>query len=398
MSWAETKTCLKNFKHPAFSLIHFQPSVLHSKLLSLKLSEIISYFNTLAPFALQEGYDNSGLQVGDASLEITGALICLDVTEEIVDEAITLGFNLIISHHPVIFRPLKQLSTETETERLIFKAIQHGIALLSLHTNLDFVQGGVNTKICLKLGMKNCRMLRPSEDTLLKLAFFVPVKSAQQVRNAIFDAGAGVIGEYDMCSFNTNGTGTFRGSAHSDPYVGVSGKLHLEAEIKVETILPVWLRERVVKALLQNHPYEEVAYDLYPLKNINPAAGLGMIGELEQAMEENEFLTAVKSIFTAGCIRHTECTGRKIKKIAVCGGSGSSLINDAIRQGADAFLTADIKYHQFFDAGSRLLLADVGHYESEQFTKELIYELLNEKFPKFALRLTKINTNPINYL
>jgi len=362
------------------------------------LKEIISVFEQAAPFALQESYDNSGLQTGNPGMEIHAALICLDVTGEVLDEAVRLKANLVISHHPIIFQGIKSLTGRNETERILIRAIKEEIAILSVHTNFDNIARGVSSKICRKLNLLNVRILDPMKSALVKLVFFVPESHAAAVREKIFDAGAGVIGKYDMCSFNTAGEGSFRASENADPFVGEKEKLHFEKEIRVETILPAAISENVVSALINSHPYEEVAYDLYPVLNKNPEAGMGAVGDLADEMDERVFLEMVKNKFNSGCVRHTRLLDRKIRKVAVCGGSGSFLLPKAIASGADVFVTGDFKYHQFFDAENRILIADIGHYESEQFTKELFYELLIKKYPKFALHLSKVNTNPINYL
>ena len=364
----------------------------------MKVKEIISWFDEIAPFSYQESYDNSGLQTGDPDSEITSALICLDVTEEVVEEAMKLEAQLIISHHPVIFGELKSLTGRSQTERVIIKAIRNDIAILSGHTNFDNVFRGVSLRMCEKLELKNPVILKPAADLLIKLVVFVPVEHLENVRESIFNAGAGVIGNYDMCSFNMEGRGTFRGSENSNPFAGRKEEFHSEKEIRLETILPAVLQHKVVAAMLSTHPYEEVAYDLYPLINKYEKAGMGMIGELPEPVNEVEFLNHIKKVFHCGCIRHTRLTGRDVSRVAVCGGSGSFLLKDAINRGGDIFISGDFKYHQFFDAENRILIADIGHFESEQFTKELFYELLTKKFPKFAFHLSKLNTNPINYL
>lgn len=364
----------------------------------MKLKEIERFFNETASFSLQESYDNSGLQLGDRETEIKGALLCIDITEEVIDEAIRHGQNLVISHHPLIFRNLKSITGKDMTERSLVRAIKNDIAILSVHTNLDSVREGVNERICDKLGLVNRKILSPLKGRLMKLVFFVPDRDAETVRQAIFKAGAGVIGKYDSCSFNMSGKGSFRAGEDAEPYVGKPGELHFEDETRVETIFPGSIVQKVVKALLDAHPYEEVAYDLYPLANEWPEAGMGMTGDLEEPMDEHDFLNGLKRIFNAGCVRYTSLLGKKISKVAVCGGSGSFLLRDAINSGSDAFVSGDFKYHQFFEAEKRILVADIGHYESEQFTKELFYESLRKKFPKFALRLSEVNTNPINYL
>ncbi len=363
----------------------------------MKLSEIISVIESFAPLSYQEPYDNAGLILGNEDMETEKALITVDVTEDVINEAVEVNAGLIISHHPVIFDGLKKLTGDTYTERIIIKAIQNNLAIYAAHTNLDNIGEGVNFKICQKLGLSDIKILTPADDELRKLVTFVPVDHADSVRSAIFSAGAGHIGNYGECSYNIEGLGTFKGSEDTSPYAGEKGKLHFEKELRIETIFPKALRQQVISALIAAHPYEEVAYDIYPLDNIYAGAGKGMTGKLENDIDELTFLKILKSIFNIKVIKHTKLRGKKISKVAVCGGSGSFLIKDAISAGADIFVTGDIKYHQFFDADNRILAADVGHYESEQFTKEIFYELLKKNLPKFALHLSEVITNPINY-
>jgi len=364
----------------------------------MKIREIISSIETFAPLAFQENYDNAGLIIGDQEQEAKGALITVDVTEEIIDEAINKKINLIIAHHPIIFAGLKKITGKNYIERIIIKALKNDIAIYAAHTNLDNIQGGVNSKIAEKLNLQNTRILAPLNNHLMKLVYFVPVAQAEETRKAIFKAGAGHIGNYDMCSYNLEGKGSFRAGEDANPFVGNKNEIHYEDEIRIETIFPKHLKHKIINALIEAHPYEEVAYDIYPLENKFERAGSGMIGELKKEIPEIEFLEQVKKIFKAQCIRHTKLFNKPVKKIAICGGSGSFLLNEAIKQNADVFISADFKYHQFFDAENKIIIADIGHFESEQVTKELFYELLIKKFPKFAVYLTEINSNPINYL
>ncbi len=359
--------------------------------------EITGALEALAPLSFQESYDNSGLQVGDPESEVTGILITLDATEEVIDEAADLGFNLVVSHHPVIFGGLKSVTGRTAPERIVAKAIRQEIAIYSGHTNFDAIAGGVNQKMAGRLGLTGLRILDPLKGRLKKLAVFVPHDHMEQVRTAMFDAGAGHIGGYDSCSFNLEGSGTFRGSQGTDPFVGKPGEMHREAETRVETIVPEHLLGRVLKAMVAAHPYEEVAYDVYPLENETHGAGMGMTGELEDAMDEEVFLNFVKERFGVAVIRHSVLLGKPVKRVAFCGGAGSFLLAKAIRSGADVFITGDLKYHQFFDAEGKIVLMDIGHFESEQFTRDLFYDLLMKNFPKFAIRLSETDTNPIKY-
>ncbi len=363
----------------------------------MKIKEITQYLEIIAPLALQESYDNSGLLVGNKDTEVTKVLISLDCIEDVVQEAIDKGCNLIISHHPIIFSGLKRLNGNNYIERTVIKAIQNNIALYAIHTNLDNVlYNGVNQKIAQKLGLENTKILSPKGEILYKLVTFCPLAQAPQVREAIFAAGAGEIGNYDECSFNAQGLGTFRGNEGADPFVGKVGKQHQEEEVRIETVFPAYLQSAVISALLQAHPYEEIAYDIYALKNKHPQTGAGIIGKLNQALTTDDFLALLKSELKAEGIRYTPIN-KKIQKVAVCGGSGSFVLRDAIAQNADALVTADFKYHQFFDAESKLMIADVGHYESEQYTIELLAEILNKKFSTFAVLFSQVNTNPIKY-
>jgi len=364
----------------------------------MRLKEITRYIESVAPLAFQESYDNAGLIIGQPDDEISGILITLDVTEDILDEAIRKNLNLIIAHHPIIFSGIKKLNGKNYIERCIAKAIKNDIAIYAAHTNLDSVFGGVNSKICEKLVLQNCRILAPTPSFLKKLVTFVPIADAAKVRNAILEAGAGNIGNYDSCSFNQNGNGTFRGNDQTNPYVGEKNQLHTEEETRIETIFPKHIQSKVIQALLQAHPYEEVAYDIYPLDNEYTQAGIGMIGELQEPIDELDFLQKVKDAFKCKVVKHTQLLGKPIRRVAVCGGSGSTYLNMAMAQKADIFISGDFKYHQFFDAENQIIVADIGHYESEQFTKEVFYELLTKKFPKFAVHLSDFNTNPVIYL
>ena len=363
----------------------------------MKLAAITNYLESLAPLNYQEDYDNSGLLVGNPNDEVNAALVALDCTEQIVDEAISKGCDLIITHHPIVFKGLKKFNGKTYVERVVQKAIKNNIALYAIHTNLDHVAHGVSGEICKRLGIENAKILAPKNNLLKKLVTFCPTAQVDEVKNALFNAGAGAIGNYSECSFNVDGTGTFKAGNGTNPFVGQVGEQHREAEVRIETIFKVQDERKILLALLENHPYEEVAYDIYALENKLDNVGAGMIGWLPQEMEAHEFLHHVKNKMQAKVIRHTNLLGRKIKKVAVCGGSGSFLLKQAIAAGADAFITADFKYHEFFDAEDKLIICDIGHYESEQFTSNLLIDNIQEKFPNFAIRLTEHNTNPINY-
>ncbi len=363
----------------------------------MKIKEILAVIEAFAAPELQEDYDNAGLITGNPSWECSGAICTLDVTLDVVKEAVSKGCNLIIAHHPIVFKGLKKINGKTYVEQVVIEAIKKDIAIYAAHTNLDNVVLGVNGKIAEKLGLKEFKILAPKQRVLRRLITFAPVDKAEEVRQAIFNAGAGHIGQYSECSFNSQGTGTFKAEEGADPYVGEIGKRHEEQETKIEIVYPAYLELQIVKALVDNHPYEEVAYDIFTMENVHYGIGTGVIGELEQPVEEAEFLQKLKTIFKTGVVRHTALRQKRVKKVAVCGGAGSFLVGAALRQGADFFVTADMKYHEFFDAEGRMVIADIGHYESEQFTIDLIHGLLVEKFPTFAVLKTEVNTNPVKY-
>jgi dinuclear metal center YbgI/SA1388 family protein len=363
----------------------------------MKIDKIISYLEMVAPPVYQEHYDNAGLITGNADLSCNGIIISLDATEEVVNEALKKNCNLIIAHHPIVFSGLKKINGKNYVEKTIIAAIKNDIAIYAIHTNLDNVIDGVSGRMAKLLGLENIRILSQKENTLKKLFTFAPVDKAAQVRNAIFDAGAGDIGNYSECSFNAEGTGTFKAREGADPFVGKVGEQHQEKETKIEVIFPAYLEQSIIQAMIKAHPYEQVAYDVVILSNTHQCVGSGIIGELTRAANEKDFLDHLKKVFYVPVIRHTALLDKPVKKIALCGGAGSFLISAALAAAADIFITADIKYHEFFDANSRMIIADIGHFESEQFTINLLHELLEQKFPNFAVLKTETNTNPVKY-
>ncbi|MES1217027.1 MAG: Nif3-like dinuclear metal center hexameric protein [Bacteroidota bacterium] len=363
----------------------------------MKILEIISFLDQVAHPSLQEHYDNAGLLTGDANWECTGIICSLDVTEDVVKEAYAKKYNLIIAHHPIIFGGLKKINGKNYVEKTIIAAIKNDIAIYVLHTNLDNILEGVSGNMAKKLGLKTVSILSQKENTLKKFFTFVPADKAEQVRNAIFEAGGGHIGNYSECSFNTEGSGTFKPGQETNPYVGEKGKQHQENEIKIEVIFPSFMENKIVAAVKSAHPYEEVAYDVVNLSNTHQNIGSGVIGTLPEAMNEEDFLSHVKEIFKVPVVRHTPLLNKPVKKVALCGGAGSFLIPKALTEGADVYLTADIRYHEFFDANGRMLVVDIGHYESEQFTIDLFQSVLEQKFPTFAILKTEVNTNPVRY-
>jgi len=363
----------------------------------MKIADIILSLESLAHPSLQEHYDNAGLIIGDKNSECEGIICCLDATEEVVREALARKCNLVVAHHPIIFGGLKKINGKNYVEKAVITAIKNDIAIYAIHTNLDNMLQGVNGKIASLLGLRNNSILSQKDNTLKKLFTFVPLDQAKKVREAIFQAGGGQIGNYSECSFNAEGIGTFRGHQGADPYVGEVGKQHEEKEIKIEVIFPGWLQNDIVTAMKAAHPYEEVAYDVISLANGHKDMGSGLVGELPQPVTEINFLMNLKRIFDLKIIRHTSLLNKPLKTVAICGGAGSFLLPQALAAGADVFITADMKYHEFFDANGRLVIADIGHYESERFTIDLLAEILEQKFPNFAVLKTEVTTNPVSY-
>jgi dinuclear metal center YbgI/SA1388 family protein len=363
----------------------------------MKIAEIISHLETIAPPAYQESYDNTGLLTGTPESDCTGALITLDSTEKIVHEAIARNCNLIVAHHPILFGGLKKITGQSYVEKTIIAAIKNDIAIYAIHTNLDNVIAGVNAAMAERLGLVNLKVLMPKESTLKKMYTFVPHAYADKVREAIFRAGAGAIGNYNNVSFSAEGTGSFIPGEGAKPFVGDIGQPHFEKETKIETIFPAYLQKQVVEALIKAHPYEQVAYDIVRLANTSQYIGSGLLGELSEPLNESAFLKKIKEAFDLKVIKHTKLLGNPVKKVALCGGAGSFLISKALASGADFFISSDIKYHEFFDANSRLIVADIGHFESERFTIDLLHEILVKKFPTFAVLKTALNTNPVRY-
>jgi dinuclear metal center YbgI/SA1388 family protein len=364
----------------------------------MKILDILQFLDQWAPPALAEDYDNVGLLVGKKENEVSKILVSLDATEDVVEEAESLGCQLIVSHHPILFKGLKRLNGQNYVARTVEAAIRKNIGLLAIHTNLDAVKTGVNKRMADKLGLENVQTLRPVKNKLCQLSFFVPVPQKDSVLQALHQAGAGNIGNYSHCSFSSLGTGQFLPNENARPNLGERLKLETVEEVKVEVILPQHSKNQVILALRKSHPYEEVAYFLHSLENEWQDVGSGMLGELPEPMEKIAFLQKVKAAFNLQVLKFTESDNKHVQKVALCGGSGFFLLGDALAQKADAFLTSDIKYHEFFDAEGRLMLMDLGHFESEQFTSELIFENLSNQFPNIAVLLSKVRTNPVYYV
>ena len=364
----------------------------------ITIKDILKEIERIAPLSLQEEYDNAGIQIGDVDQPASGALLCLDVTEDVVDEAIDAGLNLIISHHPLAFKPFKSLTGKNYVERCMIKACKNDVVIYAAHTNLDNAVGGVNYQLAEMFGLEDVRILSPQKNSLTKLVTYVPDHASEKLRKALFNAGAGHIGNYSSCSFNTEGKGTFLPLEDSHPYCGEIGELHTENEIRIETVFPAFLQSAVIRSLLSVHPYEEPVFDLYKLENDWEQCGSGIIGNLPEWEDELVFLQRIKDVLHVECLKHSSLTGRKIRTVAICGGSGAFLIPQAIAAGADLFITGEAKYNDFYNVENKILLAVTGHYASEICAKDIFFDLLLKKFPTFAVQNSVINTNPIKYI
>jgi dinuclear metal center YbgI/SA1388 family protein len=363
----------------------------------MRIQEFIDVLEAYAPVAYQEEFDNAGLLVGDATRACTGVLVTHDATEAVIDEAAATGCNLVVAYHPILFKGLRRITGRTYVEKVVVRAIKNDIAIYAIHTNLDNVRDGMNSRIAAALGLEGLAPLEPKKGQLKKLYVFVPLTHADAVRQAIFDAGGGHIGRYDACSFNTEGTGTYRAGEGAAPFIGQIGEFHKEPEIRIEVVFAAPVERRLLDAMVRAHPYEEVAYDVVALDNAHPGLGSGWIGTLPQPVEEDTFLRLLRDAFHLSVVRHSPLRGKPVHRVAVCGGAGSFLTAGAIGAGADWLVTADLKYHDFFAAEDRIVLADIGHFESEQFTPGLLYDILQEKFRNFAIFISKVRTNPVRY-
>lgn len=364
----------------------------------MEIGDILAALERFAPLSFQEDYDNAGLQLGLTKVEATGVLLCLDITEDVIDEAVACGCNLVVSHHPLVFRPIKSITGRNYVERCIIKAIKNDIAIYSAHTNLDNILNGVNSEIACRLGLSNLRILRPVTDALMKLVSFVPSAHLESVRNALFDAGCGKIGNYDSCSYSSSGEGTFRALEGANPFVGNINSLHHEKEEKLEVVFHSYMKNRVIQVLLDAHPYETPAYDIVELYSTTSEIGGGMIGELPEPVPAADFMKRIKNEFKVERLAYSGNTDRMISRVAICGGAGSFLIGDAVRQKADLFMTGEIKYHEMCGFENEIVLVETGHYESEQFTQNLIENFLKKQFPELKTMITNIGTNLKKYL
>jgi len=364
----------------------------------MKIKQLLTLLEELAPLAYAEDFDNVGLLIGDQENEVTGILVCHDALESVIDEAISKKCNFVVCFHPIIFSGLKKITGKNYVEKSILKAIKNDIAIYAVHTALDNHKNGVNKIFSDAIGLINTKILIPKQNFIQKLVTYTIPENVEKLRNALFDVGAGQIGNYEDCSFSSKGIGTYMGNENSNPEIGERFEFVEAQEIKIEVTFEKHLQSKILKALFSHHVYEEVAYEIYDMQNTHQNIGLGIIGELEKPMSETDFLTLVKTKMQCGSIRHSAFLNKSINKVAVLGGSGSFAIQNAIHSGADVFLTADLKYHNFYEAENQMLLADIGHYESERFTKNYIVDFLKEKITNFAVVLSEENTNPVKYL
>ena len=364
---------------------------------NMKIKEFINEFEQIIPVRQAEDFDNVGLLCGNPDREITGILIAHDALENVIDEAIEKKLNFVFCFHPIIFSGLKSITGKNYVEKAVLKALENKIALYAIHTAFDNDYFGVNYKICEVLGLKNQQVLMPKKNQLKKLEVYVPTDSAEILRNALFVAGAGNIGFYDECSFTIQGEGTFRPLEGSNPVTGTHNEREKANEVLINVIFEDYKTNQILFAMKENHPYEEVAYQLITLENDNQYTGLGRYGNLEQEMDELDFLTFIKQKFNIDIIRHSSLNNKKIRTIGVLGGSGASGIKAAMSAKCDAYITGDVKYHDFFFAEGKMLICDIGHFESEQFVVQQLFEILSEKFTTFAIAKTTQKTNPVNY-
>lgn len=365
----------------------------------MTIADVTSAIEKIAPLALQEDYDNCGLQVGNRTEICTGAILCVDVTQAIVDEAVSRGCNLIISHHPLIFKGLKRLTGASQVEQTVMKAIRTGVAIYSCHTAIDNATNGVSWEMARRLNVVDVETLEPQQGKLLKLSVMVPNAYCEAVKTAIFNAGAGTIGYYDCCSFSVQGEGSFRALKGANPFVGQVGEVHHEPETRIDVVMPRWLKNKVETALINAHPYEVPAYEFIAIENELKLTGSGVVGRLSTIVKLSQLISQIKEAFNSPIVRcNTAEVEQEVSKIAMCGGSGSFLIRNAIAKGVQVYITSDVKYHDFVDYKNDIIIVDIGHFESEQCTKNIFYREIQEKFPNFALYYSDIEKNPINYL
>ncbi|WP_371370673.1 Nif3-like dinuclear metal center hexameric protein [Sporomusa aerivorans] len=357
--------------------------------MSVKCRDIIAEVEQLAPKHFAESWDNVGLLIGRPDQDIHKVLVTLDVDTAVVEEAIAVQADMIVAHHPLLFKGLTRIRTDSPQGNMLASLIKKDVAVYAAHTNLDSAPGGVNDVLARKLNLRNVVPLTTVyQEKLHKLVVFVPVSHVETVRAAMTAAGAGHIGNYSHCTFQTQGVGTFLPLAGTSPYIGEQNKLEYVEEYRLETIIPLSIRSQVVSAMLAAHPYEEVAYDDYLLQNTGPGSGLGRVGELSQPLTLADFINQIKSALCIQSLKAAGPTKTFIQKVAVCGGSGASLIKNAITAGADVLVTGDVKYHEAQEAiAAGLNIIDAGHFATEQPVVECLVEYLNQCASKNAWNL-----------
>lgn len=365
----------------------------------MKIEEVIAYLEQKFPLHWQEDFDNCGIQCGDKEREITGVMVCFDLSEKVIEEAIVKNCNMVVSHHPIIYRTgLKKVEPTNRVGKIICKALENKILLYSMHTNMDSGLNGGNVLFAHKLGLENLQVLSPKTDMLKKLVVFVPIEDAIQLREALFEAGAGSLGKYKNCSYNVKGMGTFTPTEGAEPTIGSVGVSEQVAEERIEVVFPAHAQKKIVEVLFKNHPYEEPAFDIIKLENLNNHIGLGRVGEIPEPMEVESFLLFAKQQLNLQVIKYSGNIGKKIKKVAVCGGGGASFVMDALSMGADIYMTGDIKYHDFFLPENKMIVADIGHFEGENFIREIIYNEINDFFTNFASYISEEEKLEINLI
>jgi len=364
----------------------------------MTIKQVTQFLEQKFPLYLQEDFDNCGVQCGDVRQEITGAMVCFEMSEQVIDEAIAEGCNLVISHHPLILkRGITKILPTDRVGAMICKALAHNMVLYSMHTNIDSGVGGGNDVFAEKLNLQNVKVLEPHKGLYRKLVVFVPKENAEALKSALFEIGCGVQGNYDSCGYTVHGQGQFRPLKGANPHIGEENQLEHVEEERIEMIYPTGLQRTVVQAIYEHHPYEEPAFDLLPLENESRTIGLGRIGELPKVMPVSEFLECLKDKLGFEHCRYAGDTTKMIHKVAVCGGGGSSFIDLAIASGADAYVSGDFKYHDFFKSHSGTLLVDIGHYEGEYFIKNIIHQQIKENFTNFAALISKMEKVEVKY-
>lgn len=365
----------------------------------MTIKEVTQFLESRFPLYLQEDFDNCGVQCGNVNNEISGAMVCFEMTEKIIDEAISKNCNLVISHHPLILkRGITKIVPSDRVGAMICKALANNMVLYSMHTNIDSGEGGGNDVFAEKLGLSDVKVMAPVKGLYRKLVVNVPAEHSEKLKEALFKIGCGQQGNYQKCSYSTLGKGQFEPNGEAKPFIGTQNNLEKVEEERIEMIYPAYLQHAVIQAIYENHPYEEPAFDLFSLENTERKVGLGRIGELPEEMDCKEFFSYLKEKLNLEHLRYCGDEGKKIRRVAVCGGGGAGFIDTAIALNADAYVSGDFKYHDFFKSHSGTVLVDIGHYEGECFIKNIIFNLLKEKFTTFAVLSSEFENLNVKYI